>query len=467
MTAPARLPRTRRTLLPRIGAPLRRTGRELLYALSGPLPAVLAAAWALPLLAGGSVLLVTFLGVPLLAASLLGCRAAGRLERARARRLLGLDVPDPEPVRSADGRPRPATGAAARAAAVTAVLRSAASWRHLLYVLLHLPWALCSFALTVLPAGYGLAALLYPAWQWTLPRCLGQPGVQWPGTPDHGGRYLDSPVEVTLTGVAGLVLLPAALLLVRALNRVDRLLVRGLLGPSRLEQRVTELEWDRTALAEAAATDLRRIERDLHDGAQARLVALAMQLGRAKERLPGAPEEAERLVRDAHEEAKLALRELRDLARGIHPAILTDRGLPAALGRLATRCSAHVTVASELPARPAPAVEATAYYTVSELLQNVSKHSGARTAHVELGRAGHRPGRLLLTVTDDGAGGADPARGGGLAGLADRLRSVDGSLAVSSPPGGPTRVTAQLPWRDRETARRPAPRAAYPEGRPR
>ncbi|MGW7295886.1 sensor histidine kinase, partial [Streptomyces xiamenensis] len=153
------------------------------------------------------------------------------------------------------------------------------------------------------------------------------------------------------------------------------------------------------------------------------------------------------MVEEAHGEVKLALAELRDLARGIHPAILTDRGLGPALSAVASRCTVPVAVEVELPVRPAQAIEGIAYFTASELLQNVSKHSGASRARLEAWRT--ERGRLLLQVTDDGHGGADTTAGSGLAGLAERLAAVDGLLAISSPPGGPTTVTAELPWRDR------------------
>ncbi|WP_234365487.1 sensor histidine kinase, partial [Streptomyces sp. RTd22] len=205
--------------------------------------------------------------------------------------------------------------------------------------------------------------------------------------------------------------------------------------------------------------------RDLHDGAQARLVALAMDLGLAKEKLDEDPQAAARMVDEAHGEVKLALQELRDLARGIHPAILTDRGLGPALSALAARCTVPVTVTADLPERPAPAIEGIAYFTVSELLQNISKHSNARTASVELARSGSR---LLIRVRDDGRGGASPDGGSGLAGLAERLGSVDGRFVVDSPPGGPTSVEAELPWRDRDGTSRtggvPRRAAAAPKG---
>jgi len=207
-------------------------------------------------------------------------------------------------------------------------------------------------------------------------------------------------------------------------------------------------------VVDAAAADLRRIERDLHDGAQARLVNLAMGLGLAKEKLLEDPDAAAAMVEEAHGEVKLALQELRDLARGIHPAVLTDRGLDAALSSVASRCTVPVKVTVDLDTRPAEAVEGIAYFTVSELLQNVSKHSGASQASVDVWRSGDR---LMLQVVDDGRGGARPDAGSGLRGLAERLDAVDGLFVVDSPEGGPTTVTAELPWRDRGGA--PARRA--------
>jgi signal transduction histidine kinase len=227
-------------------------------------------------------------------------------------------------------------------------------------------------------------------------------------------------------------------------------MVRGLLSPSdELERRIAELESDRGVVIDTAAADLRRIERDLHDGAQARLVSLAMGLGLAKEKLlEGQLDEkvAAAMVDEAHGEVKLALQELRDLARGIHPAVLTDRGLDAALSSVASRCTVPVKVTADLDSRPVAAIEGIAYFTVSELLQNVSKHSGARSASVDVWRSDDR---LLIQVQDDGRGGARMDAGTGMRGLADRLGAVDGLFVIDSPPGGPTIVTAELPWRDR------------------
>jgi signal transduction histidine kinase len=282
---------------------------------------------------------------------------------------------------------------------------------------------------------------------WIFPAYAGIDGVQLYGDATHN-VYLDSPFELALTSAAGLLVVMATAWVIRGLAMVDRLMVSGLLGPSRLATRVTELESDRGVVVDTAAADLRRIERDLHDGAQARLVALAMGLGLAKEKLTDDPEAAAKMVDEAHGEVKVALQELRDLARGIHPAVLTDRGLDAALSAIASRCTVPVTVDVDLPGRPAQAIEGIAYFTVSELLQNVSKHSGARKATVDVWRSADR---LMLQVTDNGHGGASMDGGTGMSGLAERLDAVDGLFVLESPPGGPTTVTAELPWRDRES----------------
>ena len=382
----------------------------------------------------GAGLLVTFLGVPVLAAALAGSRGFGALERVRARALLGVDVPGPEPLRVTK------PGALAW---MGAVLKSGASWRSLLYSLVQFPWAVFTFTVTVTLWTLSLTLLTYPLWFWVFPTYAGEGGLQLYGD-EHHRIYLDNPFEITVTALVGLLFTLATPWLVRALTTVDGLLVRGLLGPSLLSERVVELESDRGVVVDTAAADLRRIERDLHDGAQARLVGLAMDLGLAKEKMREDPQAAARMVEDAHGEVKTALQELRDLARGIHPAVLTDRGLDAALSAVAARCTVPVRVEVDLPSRPAPAIEGIAYFTVCELLQNVAKHSGARSASVDVW---HSEDRLMLQVTDDGAGGADASAGSGLAGLRGRLDAVDGILLVDSPAGGPTRVIAELPWR--------------------
>ncbi|OIJ63242.1 sensor histidine kinase [Streptomyces mangrovisoli] len=411
-----------------------RSWREFGYVLLGLPMGILLFTYAVTMVSLGAGLLVTFLGVPVLAAGLAGCRGLGSLERARARGLLGLEVADPEPLRMRKSGLLPWIGA---------VLGSGTSWRALLYAVIQFPWSVFSFVVALNFWAYGWALLTYPLWFWVFPVYLGQGGLQLYGDEQHS-VYLDNPFEITVTALVGLLFTLATPWIVRALTMVDRLMVHGLLGPTKLSARVVELESDRGVVVDTAAADLRRIERDLHDGAQARLVALAMDLGLAKEKLTEDPEAAARMVDEAHGEVKTALQELRDLARGIHPAVLTDRGLDAALSSVASRCTVPVRVEVDLPRRPAAAIEGIAYFTVSELLQNVSKHSGARSATVDVWRSDDR---LLLQVEDDGAGGADAGRGSGLAGLAERLDAVDGVLVVDSPEGGPTRITAELPWR--------------------
>ncbi|BFV58683.1 sensor domain-containing protein [Kitasatospora sp. CMC57] len=345
------------------------------------------------LLSVGLALAVTVVGLPLLAAGLTGCRAFGQFARGRCASALGLEI---------SGAPKMKATRPGTAGRVSAALTDALSWRSALYAVLLLPWGIISFALTLV--------LLVVGW----------PALPWAA---------------------------------RFLSTVDRILVDSLLSPSPLSERIRELEDDRGAVVDTAAADLRRIERDLHDGAQARLVALAMDLGLAKEKLtetsdPKSVVAAAEMVGAAHGEVKLALQELRDLARGIHPAVLTDRGLDAALSAIAARCTVPggVTVRVDLPGRPDSAVEGIAYFTVSELLTNISKHAGARTAAVEVWQAADR---LMLRIEDDGKGGAASYPGSGLAGLTERIGAVDGLLLVDSPAGGPTAVTVELPWRTR------------------
>jgi signal transduction histidine kinase len=194
---------------------------------------------------------------------------------------------------------------------------------------------------------------------------------------------------------------------------------------------------------DAADAERRRIERDLHDGAQQRLVSLAVNLGIARATLTGLPDDARQVIDQAHREAKEAIDELNNLVRGLHPAVLDDRGLDAALSGIAARGPLPVRLRVDVPRRTAPTVEAVAYFTVSEALANIAKHapdaSGADIT-VEL-----RGGTLRVTVADDGPGGADPAHGSGLAGLARRAASVDGTFSISSPAGGPTVITVELP----------------------
>jgi signal transduction histidine kinase len=324
-------------------------------------------------------------------------------------------------------------------------IRDRHAWLVRSYFALKLPVA--AFQLLV-AAGFliaGLFYLTYPIWQ---ELAKAGPGL---------GTGNPVPLAVSFLFVPlGAFLLLAAPWLAHGVNELDLVLIRGLLGPgspdsTALTERVRDLEATRAHAVDDSAARLRSIERDLHDGAQAQLVALAMKLGLAKEKLEGkeklgdaVPADLTRvaqLVDDAHRNAIEAIAELRTLARGIHPSVL-DNGLTDALTTLAARSVVPVELVTDIPERPSAAIETIAYFSAAELLANVAKHSGARHATLE---AVHVPGLLRIRVTDDGHGGASPVPGGGLRGLAERVRTVDGQLDIDSPAGGPTVVTVELP----------------------
>ncbi|WP_049560056.1 sensor histidine kinase [Nonomuraea sp. SBT364] len=248
-----------------------------------------------------------------------------------------------------------------------------------------------------------------------------------------------APPAGAIASVAGVVLVPVAAYTMTAWAGGRGAMARALMAP--LGSELDEVLRSRARLVDAFELERRRIERDLHDGAQQRLVALSMSLGLARLDLPD-DSSVSRLVGQAQHEAKQALAELRELIRGVHPEVLTGRGLAAAVRDVAGRSPVPVEVVIDLDRRLSPAVEVTAYYVVSEALANVAKHSGASRARV----TGHvRDGTLVIEVRDDGRGGADPARGTGLTGLADRLAVVDGRLSVRSPAGGPTLLRVEIP----------------------
>ncbi len=255
----------------------------------------------------------------------------------------------------------------------------------------------------------------------------------------------DGPIMRAMLTATGLALLFAAPWVARALAVVDVTLARTLLGPSRREalaRRVESLTASRADVVHAADAERRRIERDLHDGTQQRLTSLALNLGIARATLTDLPAPADQAIAQAHDEAKQALAELREFVRGMHPAVLDDRGLDAALSGIAARAPLPVRLRVTVADRAPPAVEAVAYFVVSEALTNVAKHANATTVDVTVERVGDR---LHITVSDNGCGGADPNRGTGLRGLAQRVGSVDGTLDIDSPAGGPTTIVAALP----------------------
>ncbi|MGK4583391.1 histidine kinase [Kitasatospora sp. HPMI-4] len=312
-------------------------------------------------------------------------------------------------------------------------LRSGFTWRQAGYHLLAAPVIAIGSLLVLATGGVGLVLATIYGWANLLSR-------------DSSLRFSTG---WTVTG-AGLTSVGLALLLVVPwavawLARIDERAARALLGPNRaevLERRVEDLAESRAGVVDAADAERRRIERDLHDGAQQRLVSLAMNLGLARRTLKDTPSEAMQVIIEAHEEAQAAIAELRDLVRGLHPVVLEDRGLDAALSGVAARAPVPVRLTVDLPDRLEPTVEAVAYFTVSEALANVAKH--ARASRVDLS-VRQDSGRVRIIITDDGVGGADPSRGTGLIGLRKRAASVDGTLAITSPVGGPTTITVELP----------------------
>jgi len=372
-------------------------------------------------------LMITLLGLPLLVFTIWVGRAIGVIERGRVRWLLGVPLPAFPPVPTGGGLWRQTKRR----------LGDGAGWRGLAYAPVALGWGIVSFVVTVVVWSVALAAATAPIY------------LPWGGA-DFGGsvNWVGATAIVVGYAIVGWLLLAAAPRITHALASASRSLIGAMLSPGRaavLEARVETLQESRDASVEGSALELRRIERDLHDGAQQRLVGLAMDLGLARERLAngGDPARAAELVERAHNEAKLAITELRDLVRGIHPAVLTDRGLDPALSAVAARCPIPVDVQVDLPDRPPPTIEAAAYFVVSEALTNVAKHSRARHAWVDVSR---REDGLVVSVRDDGVGGAQVQPDGGLAGLRDRVTAVEGRFRLASPTDGPTTLLVELPY---------------------
>jgi signal transduction histidine kinase len=303
------------------------------------------------------------------------------------------------------------------------LLSDRGAWRDLGWLALSVPLALF-LLLPAIAAGVGLIAFLGSQ---VLPAI---PPPAYPG---------NSPLSILIAGTA---LTAAGLWAAPYFLRGYQQATRAVLAPPDLQQRVYDLSQTRTELLDAGAAEVRRIERDLHDGAQARLVAMGMTLDAAGQLIHQNPDAAQALLTEAKENSVKALAELRALVRGIHPPVLADRGLADAIRALALDTPLRTYLASDLDERlPAP-VESAAYFAVSELLANVCKHAEARTAWIDVRLA---DGMLKIAVTDDGHGGADPAQGTGLHGIERRLAAFDGLLAVNSPPGGPTSATIEIP----------------------
>ena len=385
---------------------------------------------------GGSLLFM-LIGIPFIALGIECARAFARVERWRMTMVDGRPLL-PHPYRPVDHSPRAPYGPWVRQWAEGEFL-DANRWLDVVYVVVALPLAILEFTVSVTLWALALGLILAPL------AFLGVRSVEF--QLHLGGLAVDRTELMVAAALVGLVLLPVAALISRGLMVMHRAVVEGLLcvSPSTaLRLDVERLRGSRSAALELEASELRRIERDLHDGAQQRLVMMAIDLGLAEERIDADPAAAKALITDAREQAQQALGELRDLVRGVAPSILLDRGLVAALGAVAGRSPVPTFVDSALAAgeRLPHAVERAAYFVVAEALANVAKHSSATRCDVSLRS---EPGRLLVEVRDDGVGGATMAPGGGLAGLRDRVQAIDGTLEVSSPAGGPTVVRVTMP----------------------
>jgi signal transduction histidine kinase len=400
---------------------LARGGLDFVYVASG-FP--LGLAWLIALvtlISVGVALALITVGIPILFFTLLLVRWGANVERERAALVLGAPI----------GRPSRTPPASTRLLdRLVAPLRDRRTWRDLGYMLLLGPVGIIAGTIAVALWSVVLAALLTPVFA--------------PSAP--AGSVLDDLGGASiLVAVAAIPLAVLAALVTRALAAGCAALAQSLLAVddrAALAKRITTLEASRSGAVDSADARLRRIERDLHDGAQHRLAYIAMELGRARSKLATDPASADALLAGAHDESKVAMRELRDLVRGIHPSVLSDRGLDAALSGLAERATIPVEIRGAAEDRLPPAVETAAYYVVAETLTNVGRHSGAVKAYVDVRRD---DGQLVLEIGDDGHGGASRRPGTGLEGLAQRVEALDGTFDVDSPDGGPTRIVARLP----------------------
>ena len=371
----------------------------------------------------GAALSFVLIGLPILAALIPVIRLGARMERSRIRAFLGIDIPSPYHDLSIDGN---------LVQRIRHFLRHTPFWRDTAYMLLLFPVGLIGGTIAWTPINLIFNPLIY-----------GMIGTHT--LPGLGWITIGNPGVSLVAMVVGFILLVPFIFLINFAAILHGRLARALLAPraeDRLIERVEELTESRSAVMRAMHLERRRIERDLHDGAQQQLVALAMDLGRAREKIQTDPRAAEELLASSHEDAKQALTGLRELVRGIHPAVLTDRGLDAAISAIAGHSRIPVSVEVDLPDRQPEEVEGTAYFVVVEALTNVAKHSQATAASVTIRR---ERGWLRIVVADNGIGGADPAKGTGLRGLGDRIMALEGKMTLVSPPGEGTTLQVDIP----------------------
>ena len=415
----------------------RRTWCELLFLILGSALVFAGLAFVAVTMAVGIVLVITFIGLAVIALALRTSRGLGRWNRQMARSLLDEQIAEPEPFAPRRGF----------LGWLQSALRDRTAWRSMAYLVVKAPLALFGIWAALSLWIEALLCLMSVFQMEPAHLNFGVSRVLFGAGNSNGSFGFGNRLAALLAGVFFVLVAPWA---VRAVVALDRILMRALLSPDALTVRVRTLEQARAQTVDSSAAALRKIERDLHDGTQARLVALAMRLGMAKEKLadsaqPVDLDQVRELVDGAHHETKEIIVELRDLTRGIHPPAL-DVGLEGALATLAARSSVPTDLSVTLTDRPTPAIEAIAYFCVAELLANVAQHAQASRAAVSCVQAGER---LRVVVRDDGIGGARCSSLGssssGLNGLGDRVTAVDGHIAIESPERGPTVVTVDLP----------------------
>ncbi len=414
---------------------VRQLGIDTAYVILGFPIAIVSFVIAVTGFSNGVSLLITVVGLPILAGTLFAARLFADIERMRIPAVLRR--PRTRPTYRA---PEPGDSAWKR---IINPLGQTQFWLDLAHGVLHFPIATATFCIVVTWWSMAVGGTLNVAWDWSIPRGPDDQSLaQLIGLGDSTFARVGLQTAI---GVFCLITLPAV---VRGCALLSAGFSRSLLtGVAEMRQRITVLTEQKAAAVSAEATALRRLERDIHDGPQQRLVRLAMDLGRARQQLDTNPDALRETLDEALSQTRETLDELRALSRGIAPPVLTDRGLPSALAALAGRSTVPVELAIDpelgTPAgRLDPAVENTAYFAVAEALTNVAKHSGAANCWVTVA---HGPGRLGIQIIDDGNGGANVAKGHGLAGLTDRVRATGGTLIVVSPAGGPTEVRVELP----------------------
>lgn len=382
------------------------------------------------LVAVGLGFLFLWVGALVLAVLPVMWRYGARAERALIGTLVGVHIQSPY-------RPLPHGTVFARA---RALVSDRAAWKDLAYLLLLFPLGVCWSSLTLAFWGWGLSLLALPLYFGLLP----DGRILWLGL-DRLMPAVRTLPEALLAALAGAALVIAAPHVVRGLAYLHQLFATAMLGASQAQQLASEtarLRVSRDRVLEAVAAERRRLERDLHDGAQQRLVSVALGVGLTRQKVHSDPDAADKLLEDVQTEVTQAIAELRDLARGLNPVMLAEQGLDAALSALAGRSPVSVDIAVDLRTRPPQRVEEAAYFTVAEALTNAAKHADPNRAWVTITRRG---AMLDIIVGDDGVGGATQVPGGGLAGLADRVAGQEGTMELTSPHGGPTVITVELP----------------------